>query len=210
MKKKLTYYSSFFAAYSQRKRRETYLTWKIFTTITEKEVDDEIIALNTSKSKGPDNIHPRLVKETRRYIKTPITKIFNKSLEDGVLPKDWKKACVTPIYKGKGKANTASNYRPISLTSIICKMLEKIVRRRITAHLNNNNLLSQKQYGFSEKRSTTLQLLNVTDEWSKFIEENKEIHVIFLDFMKAFDKVLHPFKELTVSVTQNGQIVAAW
>ena len=153
--------------------------------ITEKEVENEIKNLDVSKSKGPDNIHPRLIKELKAQLVKPLTTIFNQSLVEGVLPSEWKKASVTPIYKGKGKNNLAANYRPISLTSIVCKTMEKIIRTKISLHIKNNNLLSKHQFGFTEKRSTTLQLLNITDEWSRQIDENFEINVGFPRFYEG-------------------------
>ena len=89
----------------------------------------------------------------------PITLMFRKSIGTGTLPSAWKSARITPIFK-KGSKTEPSNYRPVSLTSIVCKTLEKIVRKHIMEHLTSNNLLSDEQYGFRSGRSCVTQLSN--------------------------------------------------
>ena len=95
-------------------------------------------------------------------MKVPLCIIFNLSLSRGVLPAKWKKARVSAIYKKENK-KVASNYRPVSLTSIICKVMETLIRDHIVDHMKTNNLFSDKQYGFISGRSTSLQLLTVLD-----------------------------------------------
>ena len=146
--------------------------------------------LNPTKSCGPDECHPRMLKESAESLSVPIHQLFTKSLQSGVLPRQWKEANVTCIFK-KGDKSSPGNYRPVSLTSVLCKTLEKVVREAIMTHLNNNNLLSDCQYGFRQNRGCILQLLKVVDEWSKDIDENKQIDCIYLDFRKAFDTVPH-------------------
>ena len=109
---------------------------------------------------------------------------------EAALPSDWKSSVIAAIFK-KGITTLASNYRPVALTSILCKVLETLVRDHILAHLVSNNLLSKRQYGFLPKRSTTLQLLKVLDEWSVCLERGEPVAAIYTDFQKVFDKVPH-------------------
>ena len=146
--------------------------------------------LNVNKSVGPDGIHPRLLKELAEEIASPITLIFNKSITEGKLPNEWKEAFISSIYK-KGSKNLAENYRPISLTSILCKVLESQVRETVLNHLQENKLLSAKQYGFIGGRSTALQLLYYLDSCVRKIAEGKVVDTVYFDFAKAFDKVPH-------------------
>jgi hypothetical protein len=97
---------------------------------------------------------------------------------------------VSAIYK-KGSKKNPANYRPVSLTSVACKQLEKIVRTRILRHMTDNSLISERQHGFLPGRSTTTQLLQVFDSWSTILDEGGELDVIYFDFAKAFDTVPH-------------------
>ena len=106
----------------------------------------KIKELDINKSFGPDELHPRLLKELVDEISEPLCRIMNKTLTEGELPKDWKLAHVTPIYKNKGAHNLAVNYRPVSLTSVVCKLMETILREHITSYLTSLKLLSNKQY----------------------------------------------------------------
>ena len=120
--------------------------------VTTEMVKKELQSLDTSKSTGPDHIHPRLLKELAEHISNPITQLLNKTIKNQVIPTDWKMAFISPIFK-KGSRNIASNYRPISLTCILCKLMEKFIRAKIMEHLQNKNLLSTKQFGFINGRS---------------------------------------------------------
>ena len=158
--------------------------------ITEDMVRKGILKLNLNKSCGPDEIHPKLLKELVSSISKPITLLLNKTMETGELPDDWKCANVSPIFK-KGAKNKAENYRPISLTSIICKLMESFVKEAIINHMMDNNLLSMKQYGFVHGRSTTTQLLNYLDMCIETVVNKGVVDTIYLDFSKAFDTVPH-------------------
>ena len=92
---------------------------------------------------------------------------------------------------------TAGNYRPVSLTCILCKIMEALVREDIITHMRENKLFSKYQYGFINKRSTTLQLLYVLDEWTAILDQGGTIDAVYLDFMKAFDKVPHKRHKLS-------------
>ena len=91
----------------------------------------------------------------------------------------------------KGSKKVVNNYRPVSLTSIVCKCLEKIVRERIINFMKNENLFSNRQYGFISGRSTQLQLLEVLDKWTEALDEGYSIDCVYMDYVKAFDTVPH-------------------
>ncbi len=117
--------------------------------------------------------------------------IFNKSLSDGIVPDDWKTSIISPIFKNKGDKKHACNYRPISLTSVVCKIYESLIRDKMMIHLTTNNLISDSQYGFRPGRSCAIQLLEVLDEWSTLLDSSNPVDTIYLDFSRAFDSVPH-------------------
>lgn len=146
--------------------------------------------LNTSKKHGPDEMHPRLLSELAHQLADPLTLLFNKSMRDGIVPCDWKKAMISPLYK-KGSKHLPENYRPISLTSIVCKIMESLVRDMLVQHLLKLNLLSPKQYGFLNGRSTVTQLLYFLEKCVENIVDGGVVDTVYLDFSKAFDTVPH-------------------
>ncbi len=158
--------------------------------ITEDMVEKKLSELNPNKSPGPDSIHPRFLKELASVLKSPLTMLFNKSLQESKLPDIWKRAKVTAIFK-KGDRKHPGNYRPVSLTSIVCKVFEKLVREHMMNHFKVNKLFTDKQYGFLDGRSTSLQLLKVIDQWTDALEADEVIDCIYMDYAKAFDKVPH-------------------
>ena len=153
-------------------------------------VQAKLMALDPGKSAGPDNIYPRLLKECATTLSKPLTILLNKSISEGSVPSSWKKANVTPIYK-KGSRTDSDNYRPISLTSVLSKLLEKFVKETMLNHMIDNNLFSNAQYGFRSRRSCVLQLLAAMEDWTQTIDEGIPVDVIYLDFKKAFDSVPH-------------------
>lgn len=159
--------------------------------INQDTVEKYLLLLNGSKSMGPDNIHPLIVKSMANTFSKPLTLIFQKSIDTGKIPKEWKDARVTPLFKNKGSKLDAGNYRPVSLTSIVCKTLEKVIRKEMIDHLITNNLLSDSQFGFRSGRSCILQLLDVMEDWSLYMDNNISWDTLYLDFAKAFDKVPH-------------------
>ena len=164
-------------------------------------VRKEILSLNVNKSCGQDEISPLLLIQLVDFVTDPLTLLMNTSLKQGVLPLDWKKAFVSPIYK-KGARNRAENYRPISLTSIACKLMEKLVKDAVLCHLVENNLLSKKQFGFLSGRSTVTQLLNYLDKCAEIVASGGVVDSIYFDFSKAFDTV--PHKRLSVKMKAYG------
>ena len=159
-------------------------------TIVTNDIQKRLSNLNVKKSVGPDGISPKILilKELSNEIAEVISGIFQESIDEGTVPQLWKKAHVTALFK-KGAKSNPSNYRPISLTCILCKVLESIIRTAILDHLTQNNLICKNQYGFVPKRSTSLQLLKVMEEWIQVIDNGGNIDAIYLDVMKAFDQV---------------------
>ena len=158
--------------------------------ITERSVINKIEKLGRNKSAGPDGISGILLKEVVNEISRPLYLIFSQSLEEGRIPKDWKEAHVIPIFK-KGNRQNCNNYRPVSLTSVICKIMESIIRDKMTEHLEKYNLMSKSQHGFMSGRSCLTNLLSFFDSIVKQVDQGNCVDVVYLDFQKAFDKVLH-------------------
>ena len=150
-----------------------------------------MLNLNVNKSMGLDECHPRVLKEAADILCYPLMTVMNKTFEEGRLPEIWKQASVTAIYKNKGDKCDPSNYRPVSLTCIPCKLCEKSVREILMEHMTVNNLFSESQFGFRNKRNCVLQLLDVLDDWSQAYDTNVQIDTIYLDIKKAFDTVPH-------------------
>ena len=146
--------------------------------------------LKPNKAAGPDKMKPLVMRETAENIAPGLAAIFRKSLETGIVPEDWRTAHVTPIYK-KGQRYIPANYRPVSLTCISSKLMEHIVASSIMGHADANEILYPLQHGFRTSMSCKSQLLCFTDDISKNLQRGKQIHVLVMDFSKAFDKVDH-------------------
>ena len=159
-------------------------------TLTEEIIKNKLLKLNPNKSPGPDGWHPRVFKEIAEALTPPLLILLRKSLDEGSLPDDWKKGNITAIYKKGSKANPG-NYRPISLTSIICKLLEAVIRDAIVTHMSVNNLFCDQQHGFVPGRSCITQLLTTFEIWTQAVENGNPVDAIYLDFQKASDSVPH-------------------
>ena len=159
-------------------------------TISKNDVLLSLQSLNVNKSCGPDGVHPRILKELAHQLCYPLHKIFVRSMREGKVPKLWKKAEVRPIFK-KGKKSTPGNYRPVSLTSILCKIMEGFIRKALYTHLIDNNLLSPHQFGFCKGRSCLTQLLIIINDWMSSLDNGVPVDAAYLDFKKAFDSVPH-------------------
>ena len=146
--------------------------------------------MKASKSKGPDQIHPKLIKECKDLLLEPLEIILRKSVGTSQIPNIWKEGNITAIFKS-GTKTKAENYRPISLTSVPGKLLEKLVRDEIVSHMETNNLFSTAQHGFIKGRSCSTQLLELVEELTEALDSSEDIDIVYLDFRKAFDKVPH-------------------
>ena len=139
-------------------------------TCCEAEVEKLLVNLNVSKAHGPDGITARMLREAAPAISASLTKLFNLSIQNGQLPDDWKIGNITPVHK-KGKKELVENYRPISLTSLVVKTLERLIYNRVFAFVDSNNLLSNQQYGFCPGYSCTSQLILLFHTWAKNLDE---------------------------------------
>ena len=157
--------------------------------------------INANKTSGPDCIAPRVLKEAKFQLCRPLSLLFTKSFNSGKIPDDWKLANVTPIQK-KGDKTTPSNYRPISLTSVVCKLMESIIRDQLVTFLEENDLVKNSQHGFRNKRSCLTNLLDFYNEVYNVYDDTKAVDVIYLDFQKAFDKV--PHQRLLIKLKSHG------
>ena len=131
----------------------------------------------------------------------PLSVLFNTSMSSGVVPEDWKLANLKPIFK-KGTRASASNYRPISLPSVACRIMECCIKGDLIRHLEEYNLINESQHGFRSGKSKLTNLLEYTEWVTEAVDKGYEVYVIYFDFKKAFDKV--PHKKLLMKVQASG------
>ena len=157
-------------------------------SVSTEDVNSVLSTLSTDKATGPDEISARWSKECANEIVPSLTALFNKSLSLGKVPQEWKEANVTPIHK-KEDIRDVSNYRPISLLSLVSKLLERVIHIHVSEFVHSS--LNEQQHGFRNRRSCTTQLLSVFHDVGKARDSGKEADLIYLDFSKAFDSVSH-------------------
>ena len=146
--------------------------------------------LNPSKALGPDELHPRVLKELARELGPVFAHLFQQSIDTGEIPKEWSLANICPLFK-KSDRSLACNYRPVSLTCVPCKLLEHIVCSNIMAHLDEYKLLSDRQHAFRKGHSCETQLTTVINDWAKILDNRGQVDTFILDFEKAFDTPPH-------------------
>jgi hypothetical protein len=169
--------------------------------INEEQVLKAIHNLNKFKAMGPDEISARVLKDVRLAVIEKIIVIFKLSLHERKVPGDWKLANIVPIHKTGNKV-LISNYRPISLTSIIGKLMEGIVTNQITDHLAKHSLILKTAHGFMHHKSCLTNLLEFFQDIFTDYDKERSADIIYLDFQKAFDKV--PHKRLMIKVRALG------
>jgi len=131
-----------------------------------------------------------VLKELASSLSGPLCSLFQRSLEHGSVPTDWKVGEVIPIFK-KGKKDDPANYRPVSLTSVPSKVLESVVKDKIIEHFIETQQLNAAQHGFLPKHSCVTQLLSTLESLTSILEKGDGVDIIYLDFRKAFDSVPH-------------------
>ena len=144
--------------------------------------------INSNKAQGPDGIHGKILKNCAAGLAFPLTTIFRVSYNSGCIPHEWKLANVVPIFK-KGSKCEVENYRPISLTCLVMKIFERIVKSKLLTL--TGHLIDQRQHGFLEQKSCTTNMVNFCDSLSLSLNDSIASHIIYFDFAKAFDSVNH-------------------
>ena len=158
-------------------------------------------SLDPQKATGPDKIPTRFLKLFSMELAPCLTLLYQASLNQGIVPADWKKAFVVPVYK-KGDRTLPENYRPISLTCVISKTLEHIISTNIHSHLNRHDILNDRQHGFRSRRSCETQLIDTINDFAETLNQAGQVDAIFLDMSKAFDTV--PLKRLSCKLSYYG------
>ena len=146
--------------------------------------------LNPSKALGPDELHPRVLKELATELGPVFAHFFQQSIDTGEIPKEWSLANIFPLFK-KSDSSLACNYRPVSLTCVPCKLLEHIVCSNIMAHLDEYKLLSDRQHAFRKGHSCETQLTTVINDLAKILDNRGQVDTFILDFENAFDTPPH-------------------
>jgi hypothetical protein len=149
-----------------------------------------LLTLKPSSAPGPDDIHPLFLRAMADFLAEPLFHIFRLSLDCGQLPVEWKVGVIKPIFKGGEKSNP-QNYRPVCLTAVTCKIMEKLIKKALQEYLEFHKKMNQAQHGFRKQRSCISNLLTARERWGDLIDTSKSLDVIFIDFSKAFDKVPH-------------------
>ena len=184
---------------------------KVFGNDEQEELSDIVISkeiilkklqcLKAHSAPGFDGIHPKLLKICSQEVSEPLTIIFQKSLNEGRLPTDWKCTNISPLFK-KGSRESPENYRPINCLSVPGKLMEQVIKDQLLTHLETNKLITNAQHGFRPGRSVTTGLLQYWDNVTAANEDGLPFDVLMTDFQKAFDKV--PFKKMLTKLESHG------
>lgn len=178
-------------------------------TINENGILNMLLNLDIKKSPGPDGLPNEFLKRYAPWVSKYLHVLFSKSLTEGEIPIDWRTAAVKPIFKNGNKQHIL-NYRPISLISTSCKLLEHIIHNHIAEFLSKNKILSCNQHGFRKGFSTCTQLVTTVHDFAKAINSGKQVDAIFKDFAKAFDKVSHKKLLHKLDVTLGNAKIVTW
>nr|CAH8848193.1 unnamed protein product [Trichobilharzia regenti] len=161
------------------------------------------------KSPGCDDIRPSVLKQCAEALCRPLCDLFQHSMDSGTLPREWKRAILSPIFKGGDRQNAAS-YRPVALLPVVSKVLESIIDDHIREYFDRTNILHEAQHGFRKGRSCVTNLLSAWDDWTSCWDLNVPVHVVFLDFEKAFDTVHHDLLLHKIRQAGIGEPLLSW
>ena len=177
--------------------------------VTPEVVASKINNMKENRSPGVDGLSPKILRETVEQISKPLAHVFNMSLQEGIVPLERKEANIIPLLK-KCSRNKSVHYRPVSLTSVICKLLETIIRDHMMDFLVKHKLINTSQHGFLKARSCLTNLLCFFEEITKWVDDGSPVDVIYLDFQKAFDKVPHQRLILKLKSHGMGNSIINW
>ena len=160
--------------------------------ITVAETRKALKELKPRKATGLDGIPSRLLKDAANVLAGPLTEIFNMTVGQGKVPKEWKKAKVIPVHKS-GPRDDPGNHRPISILPVVSKVLERLIHGQLSAYLKRMNSLCENQSGFRRNHSTATAVTHFTDNILTNIDKGLITGTVFIDFSKAFDTVEHRY-----------------
>lgn len=169
----------------------------------------EAIRKKKSSASGPDGISFSLLQGLGMSVAKPLAALFNLSLISGKVPHDWKEANVYPLFKG-GDKRLLRNYRPISLTSSVCKVMEGILKKQLTSFLEDTGFILDTQHGFRHHRSCQTNLISHHNFVSKAVDAGSAVDTVYLDFSRAFDSVSHRLLLNKVRASGIGGFVGRW
>ena len=177
--------------------------------VTPEVVASRINKIKENKSPGVDGISPKILKETVQQISTPLAHVFNMSPQEGIVPLEWKEANIIPLFK-KGSRNKSVNHRPVSLTSVICKLLETIIRDHMMEFLIKHKLKKPVSAWVPKRKVMPNKCVMFFEEITKWVDEGSPVDVIYLDFQKAFDKIPHQRLMLKLKSHGMGNSIINW
>ena len=160
--------------------------------ISEKEIKNAIKVMKNGKSVGHDMIKNEMIKHGQDSLIRPLLKLFNLVLNSGYYPHEWSKGRIVSLHK-KGDPTLASNYRGITISSVVGKLFNYILNNRLCTYLDDNDILCPEQSGFRKKHRTTDHMFILKNIMNKYKHDNKPLCIAFVDFKQAFDTISHKY-----------------
>ena len=178
-------------------------------TVTEADIEDAIEHISSSSAPGLDGIPPVLLKNCKKSLSRPLCLIWKKSLAQGEILNILKLGLIITIHKN-GSRTDAKNYRPITLTSHLIKIIERVIVKKLVKYLEEKSLLNDRQHGFRKNRSCLSQLMDYYQCLLNIMETGNAADVMYSDFTKTFEKVDHGILIKKLTALGIGGLILKW